>query len=125
MGEEQGFTARLADMLSATGVGFVWFLLLAAWGGTASYISRIKKMQTRFSIMELVGEWTISAFAGVVTAFICYEMQFSFYATAALAGIAGHMGGRAIALLENFIEATWNQRFGCKRPGGNREDSDQ
>ena len=125
MGEEQGFTARLADMLSATGVGFVWFLLLAVWGGTASYLSRIKKMKTRFSIMELVGEWTISAFAGVVTAFVCYEMQFSFYATAALAGIAGHMGGRAIALLENSIEAAWSQRFGYKRPGGNREDSDR
>ena len=112
MGEEQGFTARLADMLSATGVGFVWFLLLAAWGGTASYLSRIKKMKTPFRIMELVGEWTISAFAGVITAFICYEMQFSFYATAALTGIAGHMGGRAIALMEHFVETSYRKRFG-------------
>lgn len=112
MGEEQGFTARLADMLSATGVGFVWFLLLAAWGGTASYLSRIKKTKTRFSIMELVGEWTISAFAGVITAFVCYEMQFSFYATAALTGIAGHMGGRAIALVEHFVETSYRKRFG-------------
>ena len=111
MGEEQSFFGKLADLIAATGVGFIWFLLLAAWGGTASYLSRIKKMKTPFSIMELVGEWTISAFAGVITAFICYEMQFSFYATAALTGIAGHMGGRAIALMENFIEVSYRKRF--------------
>ena len=120
MGEEQGFAAKLSEMFAATGVGFLWFLLLAAWGGTASYLSRIKKMKTPFSIMELVGEWTISAFAGIVTAFICYEMQFSFYATAALTGIAGHMGGRAIALMEHFIETTYAKRF-----GGSRENPDQ
>lgn len=120
MGEEQGFVAKLSEMFSATGVGFLWFLLLAAWGGTASYLSRIKKMKTPFSVMELVGEWTISAFAGIVTAFICYEMQFSFYATAALTGIAGHMGGRAIALMEHFVETTYRKRFGTPN-----ENSDQ
>jgi len=112
MGEEQGFLAKFSDVVATTGIGFLWFLLLAAWGGTASYLSRIKKMKTPFSVMELVGEWTISAFAGVITAFVCYEMQFSFYATAALTGIAGHMGGRAIALMENFIEVSYRKRFG-------------
>lgn len=120
MVEESGIAAKLSDMLASTGVGFVWFFLLAAWGGTASYLSRIKKMKTPFSIMELVGEWTISAFAGVITAFICYEMQFSFYATAALTGIAGHMGGRAIALMEHFVETSYRKRFG--KPSENLPD---
>lgn len=110
--DEPDLVDKLLDMFASTGIGFLWFFLLAVWGGTASYLGRIKKMKTPFSIMELVGEWTISAFAGIVTAFVCYEMQFSFYATAALTGIAGHMGGRAIALMENFFEAQWGRYVG-------------
>lgn len=110
--EEQHFLKWLDEFLSVTSFGFLWFGLLAVWGGTASYISRIKKSQATFSLMELIGEWTISAFAGVITAYICYELQFSFYLTAALAGIAGHMGGRGIALLESGVVAFYKKRWG-------------
>lgn len=112
--DEPTLIDRASALFATTGIGFLWFLLLAAWGGTASYLSRIKKMKTPFSVMELVGEWTISAFAGIITAFICYEMQFSFFATAALTGIAGHMGGRAIALFELFVESQWGRWSGQK-----------
>lgn len=114
MGEHQGIVDKLVAFLGATGLGFVWFFLIAVWGGTASYLARIRKSQAPFSIMELVGEWTVSAFAGIITAFICYEMQLSFYVTAALAGIAGHMGGRAIALLEQGMLAFWSKRTGIR-----------
>lgn len=118
--DEPNFASKLFDMFASTGIGFLWFFILAVWGGTASYLGRIKKMKTPFSIMELIGEWTISAFAGIVTAFLCYEMQFSFFATAALTGIAGHMGGRAIALFELMIETQWSKWFG--RSHENRPD---
>lgn len=112
--------ARALDSAVATSsFGFLWLLVLSAWGGTASYLTRLKKSKAPFSFMELVGEWTISAFAGVVTAYACYEMNFSFYATAACAGIAGHMGGRGIALVERGIERLWHKRFG---KGGQDED---
>ena len=114
MGEHQGFIDKIAALIGATGLGFLWFFLIAVWGGTASYVSRLRKSKAPFSIMELVGEWTVSAFAGMITAFICYEMQFSFYVTAALAGVAGHMGGRAIALIEQAAVAFWSKRTGVE-----------
>lgn len=114
MGEHQGFIDKIVALIGATGLGFVWFFLMAVWGGTASYVSRLRKSKAPFSIMELIGEWAVSAFAGIITAFVCYEMSLSFYATAALAGIAGHMGGRAIALMEQAALAIWSKRTGIK-----------
>ena len=91
------------------GLGYAWFALLALWGGTVSYISRVRRRKMSFSFIELVGEWTISAFAGIMTALLCQEMGFSLIMTSALAGISGHMGGRAIYMIEQIF---------CKKFGG-------
>lgn len=85
------------------GLGYLWLIVLALWGGTVSYISRIRKGNAAFSAAELVGEWTISGFAGVLTAYFCTELQLSYYMTAALVGIAGHMGGRALFIMERHL----------------------
>lgn len=105
---------KLGTLFGVTGLGFVWFFLLAMWGGTASYLARIRKAKMPFSLMELIGEWTVSAFAGLITALICTELHFSFYVTAAAAGIAGHMGGRAIALTERAAMTFLEKRVGVK-----------
>jgi hypothetical protein len=107
--DEGGWVNYMEGLVLNTSFGFLWFMMLAVWGGTASYITRIKKSQAAFSLAELIGEWTVSAFAGVMTAYICYEMGFSFYATAALAGVSGHMGGKAITLVEAGVEAVWKR----------------
>ena len=86
------------------GLGYVWFIFLAVWGGTVNYITRLKSEKSPFSIVELLGEWVISGFSGLITAFICQEMDIPFMYTAAAAGVAGHMGGRGIYLLERFIQ---------------------
>jgi len=86
-------------------VGFVWLIIIAIWGGTASYLARLKKKEGEFSMVELIGEWTISGFAGIITAYFCQEFALSFFMTAAMAGIAGHMGGRAISLIECAVES--------------------
>ena len=83
--------------------GYLWLMVMAVWGGTASYITRIRKSKMPFSFVELVGEWTISGFVGVVTALACYKLQFDFVTTAACTGIAGHMGARAIGMFENYL----------------------
>ena len=98
----------IIQTLSKIGWGYVWFALLALWGGTVNYISRVKRSHKSFSFVELIGEWTISAFAGVITALICQEMGLSLLITSALAGISGHMGGRAIYISELFLAS----RFG-------------
>lgn len=79
---------------------YIWILMLAFWGGTASYISRIRRNKLPFSIIELIGEWCISGFAGVVMMYICLDLSMSTPITAVATGIAGHMGGRAIYLIE-------------------------
>jgi hypothetical protein len=95
---------ELLRNLSGSGViAYVWFLIMAVWGGTASYITRIKKNKVAFSVMELIGEWTVSGFVGFATALICQHAGFDFAFTAVGAGIAGHMGGRAAGLLENWF----------------------
>ena len=86
-------------------VAYVWFLFLAAWGGAVSYISRVKKGKTAFSIIEMVGECAISGFSGVMTAYICASANINFFLTAFLVGVAGHMGGRAIAMMEQTAGA--------------------
>ena len=99
----------LKQLLDA-GLGYLWFVILAAWGGTVNYITRLKSEKSPFSIVELLGEWVISGFSGLITAFICQEMMLPFMYTAAAAGIAGHMGGRGIYLLERFVK----KRLGLK-----------
>jgi len=85
-------------------LGYFWFIILAMWGGTASYISRLKRSKCPFSIIELVGEWFISGFVGVITAYMCHSLGFDFYKTAALVGISGHLGGRGMYMVENYIK---------------------
>jgi uncharacterized membrane protein len=82
---------------------WIWVLLLAAWGGTVNYISRTRKEKTPFSIVELIGEWTIAGFAGMVTGLICMEMGVSQYIMFAAVAIAGHAGGRTIFLFERYF----------------------
>lgn len=97
-------TGALLTKLIEGGLGYIWFLVLALWGGTVSYIGRIRKGKLAFSFAELIGEWSISGFTGIITAYICAEMQFSFYMTAALVAISGHMGGRALSIFENWFK---------------------
>lgn len=94
---------RFIEFIQSTGLTYVWLLLLAVWGGTASYLGRLRKQNLPFSIAELLGEWVISGFAGVITAYLCLWAGFDYMVTFAMAGVAGHMGGRAIALIEQGV----------------------
>lgn len=96
-----GFISKFFE----SGVGYIWFILLAIWGGTVNYIGRLKQMKdTKFSFVELIGEWAISGFAGLLTAYVCIELKFSWHMTAFFTGIAGHLGGRAIFLFELYFK---------------------
>lgn len=90
------------DLAKLTGewLAYIWFCFLAAWGGAVSYISRVRRGKIAFSIVEMVGECCISGFSGVMTAYICASADINFFLTAFFVGIAGHMGGRGIALME-------------------------
>lgn len=101
----------LFTKLASSAVGYLFLLGLAIWGGTVNYLTRIKQGKVeKFSFAELVGEWTISGFAGVLTFYICSELELSWNMIAFFSGISGHLGGRAIFIFENY--------FKSKVPGG-------
>ena len=87
----------------------IWLVLLAIWGGTANYMRRISREKEKFRIAELLGEWCVSGFAGLLTAYICMELQLSWQLTCFMAGIAGHMGGRAIYVFEQRFKKLWEK----------------
>jgi len=91
----------ISETLKA-GLAYGWFVILAIWGGTASYISRMRQKSLPFSLAELLGEWLISGFAGIMTALICTSYGADPLLTAALCGITGHLGGRGVYMLEQW-----------------------
>ena len=82
---------------------YMWVIGLSAWGGFVGFWNKLRAGKTRpFNITELVGELVTSAFAGVLTFWLCESAGFSPLITAAFVGICGHMGSRAIAQMENY-----------------------
>ena len=83
-------------------ITYGWVIALSCWGGVANYIRKVKAGQAeKFSVLEIVGEVVISGFTGVLTFWLCELSAFPPLLTAALVGVSGHMGSRAIALLED------------------------
>jgi hypothetical protein len=95
----------LGQILEA-GFDYAWFILLAIWGGTLNYLSRVKlgKVES-FSFAELIGEWAVSGFAGLMTAYFCIDMELSWHMTAFFTGVSGHLGGRAIFIFEQYVKS--------------------
>ncbi|WP_236640481.1 phage holin family protein, partial [Tepidimonas charontis] len=62
------------------------------------------------NLFELIGELATSAFAGLITFWLCEAAQFKPLITAALVGISGHMGSRAIFQLERWAQARFGHR---------------
>ena len=84
---------------------FAWMLMLAIWGGIAGYIRKVKLgIAPRFSIVELIGEIVVSGFVGIITLYLCQAAEFDIYLSAALVGISGHFGSRAVFVIEQLLQ---------------------
>lgn len=91
-----------------------WVLALASWGGIVNFLRKRKSGDARpFNIVELIGEIVTSAFAGMVTFWLCEASAINGLITAAMVGISGHMGIRAIFAFEIWAE----KKFGVKLEG--------
>lgn len=91
---------------SYTYLTYLWVFGLSALGGAVSFLRKVKDGHARaWNFAEFFGEIFTSAFAGVMTFYLCEWGGFAPLATAAFVGIAGHMGSKAIAHLEGFFEA--------------------
>jgi hypothetical protein len=97
------------DPTTYTLLTYLWVVFLSAWGGFVSFWRKLKTGKARaFNVMELIGELVTSAFAGMLTFWLCEAANIDQLLTAAFVGIAGHMGSRAIAQMENWA----SKRFG-------------
>ena len=93
------------DPTNFTLITYAWVLFLSTWGGLVSFFRKVKTGETKASnIMELVGELVTSAFAGVITFYLCDAAGIGGLISAVFVGISGHMGTRAIFLLERAVE---------------------
>jgi len=75
-------------------------IIIASWGGVSAYLIKIKRFDLRFSISELIGEIVISSFIGFTVALLLKSAGAPDGIIWGSAGLCGHMGSRAIYLLE-------------------------
>lgn len=83
---------------------YLGVVALAIWGGIVSYVQRVRAGQIgQFSLREAIGEVVTSGFVGITTFWVCEAMNIHPLLTAAFVGVSGHMGARAIHLLETVF----------------------
>ena len=93
------------DPTSFTWLTYLWVILLSILGGTVNFITKVKNGMARaWNMTEFIGEIVTSAFAGIMTFYLCEWSNTPQLLTAALVGISGHMGSRAIFKMENWFE---------------------
>jgi hypothetical protein len=94
---------------------YLLVLGFALLGGLVGWYNKVRSgVIPGWSINHLVGELCTSAFAGLMTFWVCEWMNFAPLLTAALTGVMGHMGTRAVTMLEEFA----TKRFSANVGGG-------
>lgn len=88
---------------------YVWVLMLSAFGGLVNFSHKLQDGRTTpFRLTEFVGELVTSAFAGLLTFWLCESAGIDKLISAVLIAISGHMGSRAIFRLERWLERRLN-----------------
>lgn len=92
---------------------YLWVFGVALWGGTVNYLRKRREgIIPAFSITEFAGELMTSAFAGLITFFLCEAAGFNPMLSAAFIAISGHMGSRAIFMLEKHLQKRFASESG-------------
>lgn len=86
-------------------------------GGIVNWYARLRKgdLQTG-GVSGFIGELTTSAFAGVLTFWLCEYFSLSPLLGAAAAGLAGHAGGRGIIWMEAISRRRIERLAGVTSP---------
>ena len=102
--QDDAEAARAAGGAIADFWTYLAVVAVSGWGGVVSWIQRRRTGQARpFSFVELIGEVATASFCGLIAFWLCQEAQLSKYATAAITGVAGHLGSRGLFLLERAL----------------------
>ncbi len=77
-----------------------WIIVLSMFGGLVAFIRRLNQQQEpqplNVIFWRLAGELIVSAFAGIITVLLCIYWNMPLVLIGVLAGVAGHLGGKAI-----------------------------
>lgn len=93
------------DPTTYAALTYVWIIVLSCVGGIVSFMRKVKSREARpFNAPEFLGEILTSGFTGVITFYLCEWANLNQLLTAALVGISGHMGSRALILFERWAE---------------------
>jgi len=88
-----------------------FMLFVAVLGGFVSFYAKVRRGEVAgLSLMHLVGEITTSAFAGLLVFWLCEYLNVPQILTAPLVGVSGHMGAKAISLLEDTAKRRFEQK---------------
>lgn len=99
-------SARTKNPLDYSLKQYGLILGIALLGGVVSWFTKVRKGELpSWSINHLVGELATSALAGLLCFWICEWAGSAPLLTAALTGIVGHMGTKAMAMLEEWGKA--------------------
>lgn len=94
------------DPTSYSLITYAWVFLLAMLGGLVNFMRKLQSGHARaFNVVEFIGEIVTSAFAGVITFWLCENAGMSPLVTAAFVGVSGHMGSRALFMIENWLKS--------------------
>lgn len=94
------------DPTSYSMLTYAWVFLLAILGGVVNFMRKLNRGNVRvFNIVEFLGELVTSAFAGVIAFWLCENAGMSPLLTAAIVGMSGHMGSRALFMIENWLKS--------------------
>lgn len=97
---------KLVDTVNSVSqwLSWIWVIALSGWGGAVSYFHKVDKYSIKFSFVKFAMEIATSAFVGVLTFLLCDAANLSWEITAAMVGVAGHMGTRALFIIEKRYE---------------------
>lgn len=88
-----------------------FMLFVAVLGGFVSFYAKVRRGEVAgLSLMHLVGEITTSAFAGLLVFWLCEYLNMPQILTAPLVGVSGHMGAKAISLIEDTAKRRFEQK---------------
>ena len=91
---------------------YIWYLVLAMWGGVVRYLIDIQKDRTmKFSVYKLIANIVISGFAGMITLNLTEHFQIAPHLAAAMIAVSGHAGVRTVEKFESLFVKFLEARF--------------
>jgi len=84
---------------------YIFILAISLLGGLVGWYGKVRRGQLQAAnLMALIGELCTSALSGLLAFYLCEYLNFVPVLTAAIVGVAGHMGTRAITWAEETLK---------------------